>query len=60
VYSFVGISTIKDYQPYDAAEPELKMASTIEILRCEDEIFERLQKALDHLATFCPKKKETF
>jgi hypothetical protein len=26
----------------------------------EDDILERIQKALDHLATFCPKKKETF
>lgn len=26
----------------------------------EDNIYERLQIALDHLATFCPKKKETF
>lgn len=26
----------------------------------EENIYERLQTALDHLATFCPKKKETF
>jgi hypothetical protein len=26
----------------------------------EDNLRERVQKALDHLATFCPKKKETF
>ena len=26
----------------------------------EDAIYERIQKALDHLATFCPKKKEAF
>ncbi|MGV8946386.1 MAG: hypothetical protein ACOH1N_08160 [Lutibacter sp.] len=26
----------------------------------EDDLLERIQKALDHLATFCPKKKETF
>ena len=26
----------------------------------EENILERIQKALDHLATFCPKKKEIF
>lgn len=41
-------------------EPIMHHVSSIEILECEDEIFERLQKAFDHLATFCPKKKETF
>ena len=26
----------------------------------ENDIYTRIQKALDHLATFCPKKSETF
>lgn len=26
----------------------------------EDKIYERIQKAINHLATFCPKKTETF
>ncbi len=30
------------------------------IRNCEEDIYGRLQKALDHLSTFCPKKKETF
>ncbi|MBC7507740.1 MAG: hypothetical protein H7320_03185 [Ferruginibacter sp.] len=32
----------------------------IEIKKGEENLFERLQKAIDHLATFCPKTKETF
>ena len=32
-----------------------------ELLRlCETDIFTRMQKAMQHLSTFCPKKKETF
>lgn len=30
------------------------------LINNEDDILPRIQKALDHLATFCPKKKETF
>lgn len=40
---------------YYTDSPEL-----ISIQDKEENILERLQKALDHLATFCPKKKETF
>lgn len=32
----------------------------IRIKNGEEKLYERLQKAVDHLATFCPKKKETF
>ena len=34
--------------------------SQLDIIRGEEKLVERLQKALDHLATFCPKTKETF
>jgi len=32
----------------------------VQIANREENIYERIQKAIDHLATFCPKKKEAF
>lgn len=32
----------------------------VKIRKGEDNIYERITKALQHLATFCPKKKEAF
>jgi hypothetical protein len=37
-----------------------QMGDSIYLADTEEKIYERLQKAFDHLATFCPKKKETF
>ena len=34
--------------------------SIFKIIAGEEKLIERLQKAVDHLATFCPKTKETF
>ena len=36
------------------------ISDSIYLANTEEKIYERLQKAFDHLATFCPKKKETF
>ncbi|MEY3499947.1 MAG: hypothetical protein RL308_1616 [Bacteroidota bacterium] len=36
------------------------ISDAIYLANTEEKIYERLQKAFDHLATFCPKKKETF
>jgi len=35
-------------------------ANDFSIRKGEDDLRARVEKALDHLATFCPKKKETF
>lgn len=37
-----------------------KKKSGILLRLCETDIFTRMQKAMQHLSTFCPKKKETF
>ena len=37
-----------------------KTTYSIRLENREEKIRERVKKALDHLATFCPKKKETF
>ncbi|MDB5206107.1 MAG: hypothetical protein JWR72_1182 [Flavisolibacter sp.] len=42
-------------------EPEsLENLSQLHIIRCEEKLAERLNKAVTHLAIFCPKTKETF
>lgn len=38
----------------------LTYITSLKITKGEDNLYERLQKAVDHLASFCPKTKEAF
>ena len=54
--------TIEELHSYDGSIKfidHIYYAEAI-IRKSEEGIYERLQKAFEHLATFCPKKKETF
>jgi hypothetical protein len=53
-----GVKSIR-VKEYDNAESLTKTA-TFRITEGEEKLLERLQKAVDHLATFCPRTKETF
>lgn len=35
-------------------------STALNLRKADENLFPRLQKAVDHLATFCPKKQETF
>ena len=58
------IKAVKDFVKDMDNEPShpqfLDTISQIKIENREENIYERIQKAIDHLATFCPKKTETF
>jgi hypothetical protein len=56
------LDVIKYYwkDPFDTGTKFQKEVYTIQIRECEPDIYVRIQKAMEHLATFCPKKKETF
>jgi hypothetical protein len=45
---------------YDTGKKYLKCSYRFYINNGEPDLYIRIKKALDHLATFCPKKKETF
>jgi uncharacterized protein (UPF0262 family) len=52
---------IKSIKMKYASDNEILESGTrILITKGEENLYERLQKAVDHLATFCPKKQETF
>lgn len=53
-----GVESIRSKQ-YDHTERFTKTAD-VHITEGEENLTNRLQKAVDHLATFCPKTKETF
>lgn len=52
--SDIGHYTVDGKEYYISIIPQLNIRSK------EENIYERLQTALEHLATFCPKKKEMF
>ena len=53
-----GIKSIK--RKYATDVEVLSQYSSIILTKGEDNLYERFQKAVDHLATFCPKKAEAF
>lgn len=53
-------STDIGHYTVDGKEYYVNIIPQLNIRNKEENIYERLQTALDHLATFCPKKKETF
>ena len=55
---FYKSEVIKSTQ--NKGNPWYSSTSSIILRNKEDDIYSRIPKALDHLATFCPKKKETF
>jgi len=54
-----GIESIR-YRTFDNNEQLSNRTLLFFVKSSEENLYERLQKAVDHLATFCPKKKETF
>ncbi|MCU7619183.1 hypothetical protein NZ698_18545 [Chryseobacterium sp. PBS4-4] len=54
------LSTIKHFWHWNSTTYYYKEAEVINVRECETDIYTRLQKAINHLNTFCPKKKETF
>ena len=54
------LDVIKRFR-YGKANSKVYYKQSNELLRlCETDIYTRMQKAMQHLSTFCPKKKETF
>lgn len=53
-----GINNIKK-KLYNKSE-DVDSGTALTVLKGEENLYERLQKAVDHLATFCPKKEEAF
>uniref|UniRef100_UPI0040496C21 hypothetical protein n=1 Tax=Flavobacterium sp. TaxID=239 RepID=UPI0040496C21 len=62
---FLFKSEVVKYEQYDCSDfSDNKIIydsfCSIRIYKGEENIYERIEKALKHLATFCPKKTETF
>jgi hypothetical protein len=54
------LSIIKIYDSSRQDSHYGRWVSEIKVRECETDIYLRIEKALVHLATFCPKKKEAF